>query len=606
MRHVVTATDTTPVSAPLLHSVPRRPDPSGTAPLDILRRRRAVLALNMVTILALTAAMTVLLAYGGFKPVEWVMLLAYVITLPWLSIGFWNSVLGFALDWRLGSRAATLVTPALARSTGAEPITARVAIVMPLRNEDPAPSLQALRRLQGELDATLYGDKFDFHVLSDTNRADIAAREEALVAQWQAEMPGARVFYRRRTDNAGYKAGNIAEWLRRCGDQYPFFLAFDADSQMGASIVLRLVRVMEASPEIGLLQTLVTGLPSRTFFTRAFQFGMRHGMRSYTLGSAFWQADCGPNWGHNALIRTQPFRDHCMLPVLPGTGPLSGHILSHDQVEAVLMRRAGYEVRVLAEESDSHEENPPSLVDFVRRELRWCNGNLQYLRLLTMPGLLPVSRMQLFLAIQMYIAPPAWMLFIVLGAWQAADPAQYAGIPVWAGLTQFAVIMTMNLMPKVMGLAQVAVSHDRAARYGGRGRVIIGGLVEILFSMLTAPIVAFSLSRFVIGVLFGKRSGWDAQQRSRDRLEWSEAWHAFWPQTLFGLCLAAWLITFAPVTLYFAAPMLIAMVFAVPLTVVTTMPGLSQWSVRLGLFDIPEDRAALRSAPLPMMQADAA
>jgi membrane glycosyltransferase len=284
-----------------------------------------------------------------------------------------------------------------------------------------------------------------------------------------------------------------------------------------------------------------------------------------------------------------------MLPVLPGRGPLAGYILSHDQLEAALLRRAGFAVRVLAEESDSHEENPPSLADFVRRELRWCNGNMQYLRLLGLPGLLPVGRVQLYLAIQMYLSPPAWMLFIILGAWQAADPAQYAGIPLWVGLTQFAVIMTMNLMPKLMGLAQVLADPARAARYGGRGRVVLGGLAEIVVSMLTAPIVAFSLTRFMLGLLWGKRVGWDAQQRSRTRLEWAEAARVFWPQTLFGLALTGWIVAMAPGALWIAAPMLIAMTLAVPIAVVTTLPGVSQWSLRHGLFDIPEDRGASHS-----------
>lgn len=572
----------------------------------IRKRRRLVLALNIATIAALLAAMVALLALGGFQPLEGLMLLAYAVTLPWLSIGFWNSLIGFLIDRRHGAGAAALVTPAITRITGSEPITSRTAIIMPLRNEDPAASIARLRGVQAGLARTPWADRFDYHVLSDTDRPDVAAREAALVAAWQADAPGVGVFYRRRSDNAGYKAGNVAEFLHRCGDGYSYFLPLDADSVMGACTVLRLVRILDASPEIGLLQSLVTGLPSRTFFTRAFQFGMRHGMRAYTFGSAWWQANCGPNWGHNGLIRTAPFRDHCMLPVLPGKGPLSGYILSHDQVEAVLIRRAGYQVRVLAEESESHEENPPSLADFVRRELRWCNGNMQYLRLLGLPGLRPVSRIQLYLAIQMYLAPPAWMLFIVLGAYQAADPAQYAGLSVSLGLGQFAVIMTMNLMPKLMGLAQVLTDADRAAAYGGRVRVALGGVAEILTSMLTAPIVAFSLTRFALGLLFGKRVGWDAQQRSRERLEWTEAAQVFWPQTLFGILLTGWVITMVPGAWWIAAPMLIAMLFAVPIAVVTTMPGLSRWSVQQGLFDIPEDRARAAVPPAPMIRADAA
>ena len=352
---------------------------------------------------------------------------------------------------------------------------------------------------------------------------------------------------------------------------------------------------MQASPEIGMVQSLVIGLPSRSFFTRAFQFGMRHGMRAFTLGSAWWQGDCGPNWGHNVLIRTAPFKAQCMLPVLPGRGPLSGPILSHDQLEAVLIRRAGYEVRVIAEESESYEENPPSLVDFIRRELRWMNGNLQYLRLLGMRGLKPVSRIQLVLAILMYVSAPAWMAFILLGAGMVAFSTQMTTVPTTTGLVLFGIILTLSLSPKIMGLAQVLASPRRSDAYGGRVRVLLSGVAEIVLSMLTAPIVAFALTRFAIGLIFGQRIGWNAQQRSRARLEWGEAARVLWPQTLFGLALGLCFAVTAPWALIFGAPIVLALAGAIPIAVISSLPRLGQWSMRVGLFAIPEDRKSSAS-----------
>jgi len=579
------------------------------APRAIRARRRLVLALNVATVLALFAAMATLLSVGGLLWLEACMLVAYAITLPWLSIGLWNSVIGLILDRRHGAEATTLVTPPLARARGDEPVTARTAIVMALRNEDPEASLARIERVQVALDATGWGGRFDYHVLSDTDRPEIALREEAGMARWRRRADSARIHYRRRTENAGYKAGNIAEFVQRARDDYAFFLPLDADSVMGPASILRMVRTMQASPEVGMLQSLITGLPSRTFFVRGFQFGLRHVMRSFTLGSAWWQADCGPNWGHNVLIRTAPFADHCMLPKLPGRGPLSGWILSHDMLEAALMRRAGYEVRVIAEESDSHEENPPSLVDFIRREIRWCNGNLQYLRLMApgtgMGGLAPVSRLQLALAVQAYVAAPAWMAFILLGAALTVAPAQYASVPLVMGLGFFAMLMTLNLVPKLMGLAQVLASRGRAAGYGGRGRVVAGGVAEIVLSMLISPAVALAMTVFILGLPFGRRVGWEAQQRTRARLYWGEAARWLWPQTAVGLGLTAWLAATMPAVLPFAAPILLALVFAIPIAVVTTLPALGAWSRAVGLFDIPEDRAADPFDPLPQRVTDA-
>ncbi|WP_350153252.1 glucans biosynthesis glucosyltransferase MdoH [Roseovarius sp.] len=568
-----------------------------SAPLEGKRlavRRRLVLGLNAATVLLLFSVMASFFAPFGITLTEVALLTCFALTLPWLSIGFWNSVLGLVLDLRHGAQAATHVTPALARVSGEEPVSARVAIVMPLRNEDPDASIDRLRRLEAEIAQSPWAGRFSYHVLSDTDAPGIALKEEARVAQWRAARPNARIQYRRRTENTGYKAGNIAEFLHSADGESDFFLPLDADSEMGAETVFRLVRVMQASPEIGMLQSLVTGLPSSSLFTRVFQFGMRHGMRSFTLGSAWWQGDCGPNWGHNVLIRTAPFRSHCMLPDLPGRGPLSGPILSHDQLEAVMIRRAGYEVRVMAEESESFEENPPSLVDFIRRELRWMNGNLQYLHLLAMPGLKAVSRIQLVLAILMYVSAPAWMGFILIGAAMMALPGQLNAVPAVTGLALFATILTLSLSPKIMGLAQVLARPERRAAYGGGVRVAFGGLIEMLFSMLTAPIVALALTRFAIGLLFGQRIGWSAQQRSRERLEWSEAARVLWPQTIIGVALGLWFAAFAPWALIFGAPILIALIGAIPIAVFSAKPAMGRWSRRTGLFDIPEDRIPQR------------
>ena len=229
-----------------------------------------------------------------------------------------------------------------------------------------------------------------------------------------------RFHYRRRTDNAGHKTGNLWEWLERRGSDFDYMIVLDADSLMSGGAIRRLVRVMDGNPRLGICQTLIAGLPSRVAFTRMFQFGMRHGMRAYTLGGTWWQGPAGPYWGHNAIIRVDAFMRHCRLPALPGHGPLSGLVLSHDQLEAAQMVRGGYEVRVLPDEYGSYEINPPCLPEFVRRSLRWCQGNLQYLKLVTKPGWPPMARLQLALAILMYLSGPAWLVFMALGFMQGA------------------------------------------------------------------------------------------------------------------------------------------------------------------------------------------
>ena len=570
-------------------------------------RRVLFFAVNAFTIAGLFAAMAVMMAMGGLTWVEGVMLFAYLLTLPWLSIGFWNGVIGFAIA--LGAKnPAAFVNPAAARADARDPITARTAIAMAIRNEDAGAVIDRLETMHLDLVRSGWGGRFAVHVLSDSTDPAVIAAEEQAIARWQARASSTTpIHYRRRTSNEGYKAGNIGEFCAAHHRDYDFFLPLDADSCMSAKAILRLVRIMQASPEIGILQGLVVGSPSATFFTRAFQFGMRHGMRSYTLGAAWWQGDCGPFWGHNAVIRLAAFHEHCRLPVLPGKGPLSGHIMSHDQVEAVLMRRAGLEVRVLAEEDESFEENPPSLPDFIKRETRWCQGNMQYLRLLggRLPGLKPTSRMQLLLAILMYVNGPAWFLFITAGAAMAAFTDQFGSIPLAYGLGLFAVIMLFNLMPKLMGMAQSFWQRPVAETYGGRARIVAGLAGEFLFSAMIAPCVAFGITICCNGLLLGKRITWDAQQRSRTYLSLREAARSLWPQTLFGLSLLAVLGTLAPWALLFGCMIVAPLCLAIPLATASTLPALGRKTRQWGLFDIPEDRAARRQPLLeePAVQA---
>ena len=555
------------------------------------RRRLLVGVLNVFTVGGLALLMARVLGHGGWTVFETGMMAAFFVTLPWLAIGFWNAVIGALLIGR-GPREDDPL--ALAHNPRAAIVT-RTAIAMAVRNEAPDAVVTRLRAILDDLDAHGAADAFDIHVLSDTDDPRIAAAEEAAVAEWRAQStrPG-QIFYRRRSENEGYKAGNLQEFCRRCRDDYAFFLPLDADSYLSAASILRLVRMMEQNPRLGILQTLVVGTPARAFFTRVFQFGMRHGMRAYTTGAAWWSGDCGPYWGHNAMIRLAPFVRSCDLPVLPGDGPLGGHVMSHDQAEAVLMRRAGYHVRVIAEEGESWEENPPSLPDFIRRELRWCQGNMQYFQLIGMRGLKPMSRVQLGLAMLMYLGAPAWMAFLVLGAASVVlgNGSEAAAIASGQGVVLFAIILFMSFAPKIMGLAGVLGSPREAARYGGRGRVALGGLSEILLSTLMAPVVAFAIAVFAAGLPFGKRLDWRAQSRGGRRVGWGEAAGSFWPQTLFGAVLLVLLAGWMPGVLPWALPVIAGLLLSIPLAVVTTSATLSRWSRAHGICDIPEDRAA--------------
>ncbi|MEM6974454.1 MAG: glucans biosynthesis glucosyltransferase MdoH [Pseudomonadota bacterium] len=572
--------------------------PAGLQDMRMLRRRRLItLVLNLAVMSVLTAGMVGVFGAGGWTTSDIIIIATFLIGVPWTVMGGVNAMIGLWLLHGPGGRAAGLaaVAPHMSASESMAAPRTRTAVAMTLRNEPPDASLQKLVEVRRSLDATGYGAMFDIFVLSDTTDPAIAREEERQFETLRPLLGGERAIYRRRRINSGYKAGNVREFLLNEGRNYPFYLPLDSDSLMGGGDILRLVRIMQAHPGIGILQTLAVGRPSKSLFARLFQFGMRHGMRSFTMGAAWWQGDCGPYWGHNALIRTTAFRRHCRLPVLPGKPPLGGHILSHDQVEAVMMRRAGFEVRVLPVEGESFEENPPTLLDFIKRDLRWCQGNMQYWSLLGMKGITPVSRLQLVSALAMYLGAPAWMLmtFAAMSKLFFADPG---GMNVALGIPMFFIMISVSFLPKVAGMLDVALTPGGVAAWGGRLRFAAGAVAETFFSMLMAPIVAVHVTIFLIGLMFGHRVQWGGQRREVYGLSWAEATRAFWPQTLLGLAMmAAVLIMSGPGLLVWTAPMVGGLTLAIPFAVFTAWPALGRGATRIGLGAVPDDRAPCES-----------
>ena len=571
--------------------------PTGLQSIGELRQRRLlVLALNVVTYLAMMWVAAAILGAGGWTLVDTILFVAFAFGLPWTVLGFWNSVIGL---WLLHGAKDPMEQVAPYAKAGDAPtsITVKTAVLMTLRNEDPARAFLRLRTVKASLDATGQGEKFNYFILSDTNAPDVASAEAAAAEAWKRELPAreaARVVYRRREVNTGFKAGNVRDFCERWGGDYELMLPLDADSLMSGEAIVRLVRMMQAHPKLGILQSLVVGMPSDSAFARIFQFGMRHGMRSYTMGQSWWVGDCGPFWGHNALVRIKPFKEECHLPILPGNPPLGGHVLSHDQVEATLMRRAGYEVRVLPVENGSWEENPPTILDFAKRDVRWCQGNMQYIKLLDTPGLLPMSRFQLVWAILMFVGIPAWTLMIALtpvAAWQAQGVKDF---PSGLAASLYVLFFLMYLAPKFAGLIDAMLTKGGVARYGGPLRFAASAAIEVVFSFLQGAVSTIRTTIFMIGLAFGQSVVWGGQSRDASGISMRTAVETLWPQTLFGVIVCGAMYLVEPAVFWWSLPLTAGYLLAVPFAVLTAEPWLGKQFRRLGLCGIPEDFAPPR------------
>jgi membrane glycosyltransferase len=550
--------------------------------------RRTLFALLCLAIaLGLLSLSWAVLAGGGWTVWEALILLGIAGNLPWLAISAANGIIGL-LILLLAKRPAAYVTPQL-EAAAPPPPRALTAIAVCIRNEDMAGVLPPLERLLDGLEAAGAGDRFVLWFLSDTQDAAHAAAEEAALvafAEARANRP-IPVRWRRRTDNTGFKAGNVMEFLDHHAGDAEFFLCLDADSEMTAVAVLRLVTAMEADPRLAILQQLIVGRPASAAFPRLFQFGMRAAMRTWATGQAWWQADEGPYWGHNAVIRIAPFREHGKIERLPD----GSMILSHDQVEAVRLHAAGWKVRCLPEEDGSMEGNPPAMPEFIRRDQRWAAGNMQYFALLRLPGITAMGRWQLLQAILLFFGAPLWLLVLVAALLNVLTGGA-EGTPIGALLLLLLLAQAAYAGSKLPGYAEALIRQDIAARYGGRRHFAKGAGIELVFTQLFEPVRVLNQAMFLVLLGFGVKPGWAPQNRADRGVSWGDATRLLWPHTLVGLVITVLAFSASWVAGLLMLPWTLSMLLAIPFCVVTSSPGASAWLRERRLCATPEELAA--------------
>ncbi|KAA2214775.1 glucans biosynthesis glucosyltransferase MdoH [Teichococcus oryzae] len=578
----------------------RREGGMPSRPMALWLRRLLVIG----SAIALTAygAREMWLVLGSGQPtsLQAFVLVLFVVLFAWIALSFTSACCGFVRlllgpDRRLG------IAP-----DGPPPMPGvRTALLMPTYNEDPARIMAGLQAIHESLAAAGALDRFDIFILSDsTEPAAWIAEEAAYLALRERTGEAGNIFYRRRPKNTERKAGNIAEWVRRWGGAYPQMLVLDADSVMEADTILRLADAMERHPDVGLIQTLPIIAGGNTLFARMQQFAGRVYGPLIAEGIAWWHGSEGNYWGHNAIIRTRAFAEAAGLPELPGRKPFGGHILSHDFVEAALLRRAGWAVHMVPWLRGTYEESPPSLMDLAIRDRRWCQGNLQHAGVLPARGLHWVSRLHLLTGIGSYITAPIWLVFLVCGVLLAIQarfirpeyfPAGPSLFPQWPvvdpvrAMWVFIGTMSLLLLPKLMAwFALLFHARDRRGS-GGAIRAFLSMLLETVVAGLLAPVTMLTQSVDVGAILLGRDSGWNAQRRDDGSVPFGQVARLYWKHTAFGLAFgaAAWLVS--PYLALWMSPVVLGLALAIPLAAWTARRGVGIGLRRLGLLLTPEE-----------------
>ncbi len=597
----------TPQEAPLdmpTQDLATRPKPAAfrNAPRVWLAR---LIAFGGATALTFYGFLQMTMVFGNETStlLQSVLLVLFTITFGWIALSATQAVAALCAPWRT-------VKPEVDRAR----LKTRTVIIMPVYNENPAVTCAALQAMGRSIADAGEGHAFEIFLLSDTTDPKVWTQEVAcfdkLRHALKLDMP---VWYRRRCQNTGRKAGNLREFVERWGRRYDHMLVLDADSLMSADTVIKLARRMQAEPKLGILQTVPVLMGGVTVFARIQQFAGRVYGPVIARGVAAWQGLDGNYWGHNAIIRISAFAACCGMPELPGRMPFGGHVLSHDFVEAALIRKGGYQVRMDTDLEGSWEGAPQSLLDLAARDRRWAQGNLQHMKILHTRGLSWSNRAHFLIGIGSYVMSSIWLALLITGGLLTVQSLIYGReyfddtlqlFPQWPVFDSermtwlFVLSMGLLFLPKLVGTVRAIVVPRVRRAFGGTGRIVSGTCLEILLSALLAPILMFFQVQQLIEILRGRDSGWAAQSRDAEEMPWRKAIAHHWVQVVAGLTALGLAVVFAPDQAIWLAPVLTGLVLA---PVVSRFTSQMSNLRALRVLDTPEDIAP----PLVALRAEA-
>ncbi|MEO3430354.1 glucans biosynthesis glucosyltransferase MdoH [Pelagibius sp. CAU 1746] len=559
-------------------------------------RRQVLLLLVVASTGAAAFVLGTILAADGFSLLELGILFLFSALFAWITTAFWLSLLGFAVR-RLGLAGRQNDRPAAAPARRGS-----TALVMPIYNEDPDRVVAGLRAILNSLCAQRPEGHFDAYLLSDTTDPDTWLAEELAWSRLNREFADrVSVFYRHRPRNLARKSGNIADFCESWGYRYDYMVVLDADSIMTGACLVELTARMDANPRVGLIQVPPLPVLRESLFARSQQFAGSVYGPPFAAGLAYWLEGDSNYWGHNAIIRVAPFTDHCGLPELPGREPFGGEILSHDFVEAALLRRAGWEVWLADDLDGSFEEPPPTLIDHAKRDRRWCQGNLQHLGVVAARGLRPLSRLHFVMGVMSYLSSLLWLLLLALSgleAWRQErtehsyfiDGDLFPNWPVsyaFEATTLLAITLGILYLPKVFGYLTLLGDRRRLAAHGGALKAALGVVLESLMSILLSPILMLFQSGFIVSILAGRSVRWAPQQRDDDETSWREAVAAHSGHTAFALLAGGVSYALVPDFFWWLTPVLAGPLLSIPLSRFTSRADVGRKLRDWGLFLTP-------------------
>ena len=306
----------------------------------------------------------------------------------WIAPSFWTTLFGFAVILRGGDPFAITRTP---RALGGRPPPARAhGIVMPVFNEDPERVMAGVAATMSSLeDRGVLAGLRPLHPQRHQRPESGSRRSWPSTRLRGLARDPARLFYRKRREQHRPQGRQHRRFLRALGRPLPLHdraRRRQRDERrharhMVAADGARSRRRHHPDPADA-------GQPARRC-SRAHPAVRSRRLRADVRARAcnWWQAGDGNYWGHNAIIRIRAFVEHCR------PAGLSGQAAARRRDPQPRLRRGGAHaprrlegVAAPATSTAATRRRPPTLIDYAARDRRWCQGNLQHIRLIGTPA----------------------------------------------------------------------------------------------------------------------------------------------------------------------------------------------------------------------------
>ena len=561
---------------------------------EILRRRiwiaGAVGALSVIGLIVLA----LILQSGGWGVGDSLIFITALMLFPILALEVVTSAIGFGLC-HVSKSGHLAIAPFNRRSDLSPALTAKTAIVMVLHNDAVEDAIQRLKLLRTSLERTGEGGHFAFYLLSDTSDPVLAKREDDLVREWNKALPDfAPLIYRRRLVSARNKSEVLIDFCRQWGEDFEFVVPLDVASFMTGPAIVHLVRIMQAHPKIGIVQSLILPLSGVTAFARIVGFGERYQARVKALGFAWWHADCALYQGRNAILRIAPYYLHCRIPYLSGQDKVSGFLSEPQIVEAALLRRAGYEIVSLPIEAESYADCPDSIFQYVRQKCARLQSEWQLARFLKCSDFAPIYRMAIVQRLIAAMVPLFWIISVVsfaLKAFENYEPIYLSEMGVKASYFAF---LSVLLAPRIFGALDSMMRADRIRNMAVSWRFFVSAVSDIIIALLLQPVFMFRAAFAVVDMPLRRLDHRSDAPKDNQQKKRNSAFKSFWPVSLFGVDLILFMLIGSPDYTRWSLPLILGFLVAVPMVAILSSRWMGHLITRFGLFQYPESSAPPR------------